>query len=356
MERLKKVLMAPNIGAGYLYFYIHFITEVVCFYLLTTIFNQSSFIWLLALFYDALAFVPQSLIGYFSDKHPHIPLGIIGTILLTLSLLLCPFNINKYIIIGILCLGNCCLHINGAEVTIRSSNGKLSSSAIFVAGGSFGVITGKLLATTNISIYLIALLSITMLPFIILAEEYRFKTNPENTCSNYNYNSLKLSSSLIIILTLIIIITRGYMGYGIPTSWNKTTFETIMLYCAMGLGKALGGIISDLTSARKTAIISTIIALPFLCLGDNNMLISLIGVTAFSMTMSITLGLLVSVLKNTPGLAFGLTTIGLFLGTLPIYFIKLTTTLTNIIIITVLSLICFFISLIVLRSEPICKT
>ena len=64
---------------------------------------------------------------------------------------------------------------------------------------------------------------------------------------------------------------------------------------------------------RKTAIISTLCALPFLIIGDNLMLVSIIGVMFFSMTMSITLGLLASVLKQTPGLAFGLTTIGLFL-------------------------------------------
>ncbi len=57
------------------------------------------------------------------------------------------------------------------------------------------------------------------------------------------------------------------------------------------------------------------------------------------MTMSITLGILVSELKDTPGLAFGITTIGLFLGTAPIFFIKLTQQI-NIILIIVISIIC----------------
>ena len=46
------------------------------------------------------------------------------------------------------------------------------------------------------------------------------------------------------------------------------------------------------------------------------MIVSLIGVAMFSMTMSITLAILVSVLKKKPGLAFGLTTIGLWLITM----------------------------------------
>ena len=69
------------------------------------------------------------------------------------------------------------------------------------------------------------------------------------------------------------------------------------------------------------AIISTLCALPFLIIGDNLMLVSIIGVMFFSMTMAITLGLLVSALKKAPGLAFGLTTIGLFLRNITnIYF------------------------------------
>ena len=70
------------------------------------------------------------------------------------------------------------------------------------------------------------------------------------------------------------------------------------------------------------------------------MIVSLIGVMFFSMTMSITLAILVSVLKKSPGLAFGITTIGLFLGTVPIFFIKITSKMANIVMIAVLSILC----------------
>ena len=129
------------------------------------------------------------------------------------------------------------------------------------------------------------------------------------------------------------------MGYGIPTSWNKTTLQTVILFFSMGIGKCMGGILSDAYGIKKISTISTLIAIPFLCFGNNIMLVSLIGVMMFSMTMSITLAILTSVYKNRPGLAFGFTTIGLFLGTAPIFFIKITQTL-NIIFIISLSIIC----------------
>ena len=81
------------------------------------------------------------------------------------------------------------------------------------------------------------------------------------------------------------------------------------------------------------------------------MIISLFGILLFSMTMAITLGLLVSTLKKAPGLAFGLTTIGLFLGTAPIFFIKFTTLLGNCLLITILTGICLIMALKIIPKE-----
>lgn len=354
---MKKILLSfkqSNIITGYLYFYVHFVTEILCFYVLSRIVGNNLILWMMPFIYDAFAFVPQSIIGYLSDKYPKINMGIIGTILLIIGFI--TFFTNSfpgtYIELIILCFGNGFIHVAGAEVTLRSSNGKLSHSAIFVSGGSFGVITGKLLAKTKISFVFVSLLALTMIPCIILAEYYRKEIKkPDLSCQNFNYHNEHINPLLVILLAVFVVIVRGYMGYGIPTSWNKTVLQTIMLYVTMGIGKALGGILSDAFGIRKIAIVSVVFSLPFLLFGDNYMLISLIGIMLFSMTMSITLGLLVSVLKKTPGLAFGLTTIGLFLGTAPIFFIKLNTFLANVIVISISTIICLVILLTIIRKD-----
>ncbi len=331
-------LKQKNISVGYLYFYIHFVTEVVCFYFMSKIIGDSYILWILPLLYDVLAFVPQSLIGYICDK-TKVNAGIIGVILLFISFLVFNLNIiNQVFPLIFLCIGNCFLHISGAEKTLKTSNGKLSHSAIFVAGGSFGVVTGKLLAKYGYSYILCLILIITMIPFILLADTYK-----EETCDNFNYENKNISKTLVIILAVIVVIIRGYMGYGIPTTWNKTDVQLVMLYLFMGIGKALGGIVSDSIGFKKTIKISTLLSIPFLIFGDNIMFISLIGVMLFSMTMALTLALLVSVLKNTPGLAFGHTTIGLFLGTLPIFFIRIKNFNLTVIFIIASSLICYLI-------------
>jgi len=328
--------MKKNV-TGYLYFYIHFVVEVVCFFYLSRVTNYSVYIWLIPVIYDGLAFVPQSIIGYISDKYPKINMGIIGTVFLIISYLL--FGLTKvsvFVSLLFLCLGNAFLHVAGAENTLKTSHGRLSPSAIFVAGGSFGVITGRLLARTSISPLVLLIPIISIIPFILLANTYLDK---KSNCLEFNYVKENVSPLLIILIAFLVVCVRGYLGYGIPTSWNKTVIQNVIFFCTMGLGKALGGILSDKIGIRKVAIASTLLAIPPLCCGNNLMIVSIIGVMFFSMTMSITLGILVSVLKKTPGLAFGITTIGLFLGSVPVFFVKMNMTI-NIISIIVVSIMC----------------
>lgn len=348
MKKIIGVLKEKNITCGYLYFYVHFVVEVACFFFLTRISN-SPIVWLVPFIYDAFAFVPQSIIGYISDKFPKIKFGIIGVIFLFIGIMIFSFfDVSKYIPLYIVCIGNAFLHVSGAENTLKNSCGKLSHSAIFVSGGSFGVITGRLLAKTMIPSWLLLPFILTMIPFIMYADTFNDKNS---NCNKFNYVKTNINYGLIIIIAVFVVIIRGYMGYGIPTSWNKTVLQNILLFTFMGVGKALGGILSDAFGIRKVAIFSTLLAIPFLCFGDSIMVISLLGVMAFSMTMSITLAILVSVLKKTPGLAFGLTTIGLFLGTTPIFFVKTPSILYNSIMIAVLSVLCSLLLGYVLKEE-----
>ena len=248
-------------------------------------------------------------------------MGLIGVILLVISYLIYGLtNLPIYLSLIMLAIGNACLHISGAEDTLKSSGGKLSPAAIFVAGGSFGVVSGKLLAKVGLNPLILIPFILTIIPFVLLSKKY---INKNSNTNNFNYVREDLNPSIVILVAVLVVIVRGYMGYGIPTSWNKTVLQTVLLFCTMGIGKALGGILSDLFGIRRVAVISCLAAIPFLCFGDSNMFISLIGVMFFSMTMAITLGILVSKLKKKPGLAFGLTTIGLFLGTFLVFFIKI---------------------------------
>jgi hypothetical protein len=338
---------------GIMYFYIHFVVEVLSFFFLYSIVGDSLILWLAPFIYDILAFIPQILIGALSDRFAKIPFGLIGILLMTIGL--CLFGVNStlpiLIIVAIIALGNACVHVNGAEVTLRGSEGKIFPAALFVSGGAFGVITGKLLVGV-VQPWSLIIFAITVIPVIIFAEKYREQTaGQKNPCKGFNYANKSLATWAIAILALFVVAIRGYIGYGIPTSWNKSTIQTVMLFTFMGIGKALGGVLVDKIGVRKTAYLSMLGAIPFLVFGDQNMAISLIGVMFFSMTMAITLAILVSVFPEAPGFAFGITTVGLAIGTLPVFFIKLNSIIINIIMIIVASIICLLIILKITRKE-----
>ena len=350
-RRMKRRI--AGIGVGFLYFYVHFVTEVVSFFVLFRYSGSTPDLWALFLFYDMLAFVPQGVIGYVSDRFPKIPFGIIGLFLLSAAIPLQTAVSFPYVSLVVLCLGNACTHIDGAEATLRVSHGTLSSSAIFVAGGSFGVVTGQLLAETAVPSWLLIPVIVTAVPFSVLGGMRR--RDSEKACSvpcgEFDYAKKTVGAAAVILAVVFIIATRGYMGYGIPTSWKKTAWQTVLLFSFMGVGKALGGVLSDLFGPRRTAFISAAAALPFLVLGDGLIALSLVGVMLFSMTMSVTLAVLVSILPERPGLAFGLTTIGLFIGTAPVFFFKFSSFAANCIMIGVLTAVCLVLTVAVIRKD-----
>ena len=335
---------------GILYFFIHFIFEITAFYTISS-YTDSDLIWLLALMYDFYGFVPQGLFGYLKDKGFKIDYLIIGFALSILALVLLYFNVNSILVIIVLSISSCLIHIQGAEATLKSSRGKMAPSAIFVSGGSFGVITGTLLAMYKVPITFVILINLLMLIPIIICNRYKDQIDDKNL-EEYNYSNKNIKSRIIIALAFFVVIVRAYMGYGIPTTWNKTVLQTILLYCSMGIGKAMGGILVDFIGIKKTALLSTLGSLPFLIFGNNVMIISLIGIMMFSMTMAITLGLIVSELKKYPGVAFGFTTLGLFLGTLPIFVYRINSIFINSIIITSLTIVCSIVlNIICIRKE-----
>ena len=336
---------------GILYFIIHFIIEITSFYIVSS-YIDTNLVWILALMYDFFAFVPQGIFGYLKDKGIKTNFTIIGMILSTLSLILLYFNLNAILVILVLSIGNCMIHIQGAETTLRTSNGQMAPSAIFVSGGSFGVITGKILAMYNVPIPFVIIINLLMLIPIAICNKYVYLIDDKNL-EKYNFSNKNINSKVIITLAVFVVIVRAYMGYGIPTTWNKTLIQTILLYCSMGIGKAMGGILIDSIGIKKTAILSTIGSLPFLLFGNNVMAISLIGIMMFSMTMAVTLGLIVSEIKKYPGVAFGFTTVGLFLGSLPVFVFKINSILINCLMVTILTVASVIVLSVICRKEKV---
>ena len=336
---MKKTISSLKIG--FIYSYIHFAVEVACFYFLFSRLSESPLWWGLALLFDALAFVPQGFLGILADKYPRFNYGLLGCLIILISLVL-PFDI---IALVILCIGNALVHIGGAQQTLRTSGGKIAPTSVFVGGGSFGVITGQLLGVLRKGILLIIpifLIIFSVIILVFISQRYKIKIRKWKLDI-----TTKLPSLTILVIAFIVIAIRAYIGYAIPTEWRKTEFQAILLFFIMGIGKIAGGFFADMLGYFKTTLISSVVALPFLLFGNSYMILSLIGVGLFSMTMPITISILVSKFPGQPCFAFGVTTIALFVGTFPAFFIRPTTLMAHqltvlflIIIATIALLVC----------------
>ena len=138
--------MKKNI-VGIIYAIVHFSVEVASFYLLFSRISTGADWWGMALLFDALAFIPQSVFGVISDKYPKINMGFLGCILMISALIIR----NNTVSLILIATGNALIHVHGAQHTLRNTDGKITPNAVFIGAGSFGVITGQLLGKSDFS-------------------------------------------------------------------------------------------------------------------------------------------------------------------------------------------------------------
>ena len=306
--------------------------------MLYTHFQNIGLSWIIALSFDFFAFVPQSIFGKLMDKYHKVNLGLVGGALMLIAVLI--FNHTPLKVLGIIfvALGNAMIHEVGAIATTSISNGKLTHSAIFVGGGSFGVVIGQTLGSVQYTMVVSFVACLIIILMIKLSNKFWMKEKRE--IPEFNLTKENINPWLILIIAFMVVSVRSYIGYAIPIAWKKEVWQAFLLFFVMGIGKVMGGILSDKFGAKKIGVFSTLLCIPFLLMGNNNMIISIIGVFMFSLTMSITFGMLLSAIKDSPGVAFGITTIGLFVGVLPVFFLGTLPLLINNILIVILSVAC----------------
>ncbi len=320
-----------NIRAGVLYCFIHFTVDAACFYFLFTRLHIHPLFAALSLFYDALAFPTQTLFGIIADRFPRFNGGLTGCLMIAAALLL-PWTMPALLLLG---LGNALAHVDGARHTLCGAGGKIAPCGIYVSGGSVGVITGQLMARSCSVALPLGLMLLSVLLTLWLAHVH----HPICTAADGFHLHPDRPLGMIVLLAFGAIAVRSYIGFAVPTGWNQTTFHAVLLYVAMALGKLTGGLLCDRIGFRKTAALSIGLSLPLLLLGDRAMVLSLTGIGLFSMTMPVTVAILVSVLPEEPCFAFGITTVALFVGTVPAFFIRPETLLAHQVTVLLLSVL-----------------
>lgn len=308
------------------YTFSHYCVDFACFYMLFFGFRNSlppagatlDTVSMGFLLYNILAFGLQPLIGYACDARKDIPIALIGCGLLLLGLALISFPWTSLVLCA---LGNACFHIGGGISSLVQSDGKMAPSGIYVSSGAIGVSLGMMAGQSGSIPLFVPMLLITVCGILILTLDYSPKY--ERSAMNFQVANAVLPFSAVLVLCLISVVIRAYIGAAIPLAWRNTPLLILLPGLAACAGKAAGGYIADAFGAKNTGVITLLLSIPLLCLGYGHPVFCTVGIFLFNITMPVTLCAVASVFPYNPGLSFGLTTLGLLCGSVPTSFFVL---------------------------------
>lgn len=250
--------------------------------------------------YNFLAFAVQMPIGLLADIFGrNRRFALLGIILVLAGL--CPGP--RWLRVLCAGLGNACYHVGGGRDALLHSKG-LTGLGIFVSPGAIGIFLGTLLAG-NIAVQWIAAALLAAWGLLIT-----WGCSPDQIILPKRKPRITAAS-----LMLLVVILRSLVGMCAETPW-KLSIYVVLSAIAGACGKALGGILGDRFGARRTGIVSLVLAAVLFCFPDTG-IAGVMGVLLFNMTMPITLGRAAKACPGYEGFSFGLLTLGLFLGYLP---------------------------------------
>ena len=303
------------------YTFSHFCVDFACFYMLFSGFKagfsgetalQTAAVGFLL--YNVLAFGLQPVVGYLCDAKRRIPAALIGCALLLTGLFLISFS---WLSLVLCALGNACFHVGGGIDSLAHADGKMARSGIFVSSGALGVSFGALAGQSgSIPVYVPLLLVALCAALIAVFDKHR----GEPAAARFFTADARRPVPWVLALCLFSIVIRAYVGSAIPIAWKTTALLGLLPGAASCLGKAAGGFLADRFGARRTGVATLLLSAPLLCLGYASPVLCAIGLALFNVTMPITLCAVASALPHSPGLSFGLTTLALLCGSVPMFF------------------------------------
>lgn len=297
----------------------HLAVDLACFYLLYSSFRPhfGDLVQVAAgfLLYNVIAFGLQPLIGAALDRRYLCGAAPFGCLLEAFALLVAPHFAWAGLVVA--ALGNAFFHAAGGLLSLALSQGRAAVPGLFVSSGAIGVSGGIVLAAHSFPV--LPVLALLLAAAALLSCCGR----PEEGRQSFAFALGRLPFGWLLALILLAVVIRALAGGLAPMSWRSGDVAIMLAGVAAAAGKALGGVAGDCFGFRPTALASLLISLPLLCFGGELMWLSLTGLVLFNMAMPLTLCATAALLPKDLGLAFGLTTLALLLGTAPLFFLDL---------------------------------
>ena len=302
----QKALITSVLGTS------HAVVDFCCAAILYALVGKVDIVFLLKLvvIYNVLAFGLQFIFGFIADKTKQpINFAIFGCLFLIAGISICKNPMLTIILMGI---GNALFHIGGGIISLEMGNGRAKLPGAFVAPGAVGLFLGSFWGfipnIENIWLAFFPLICISLMLFLDIPQEKQ--KIYENKASVPIY-------AIILILIMISVCIRSFVGLSFDFAAKDNFNLLLILVFAIAAGKFAGGILADKFGMFNTAVIGLLISAPLLKFGYIPQL-AILGMFLFNLTMPVTLTALANMMPKYKGLAFGLTTLALLVGFLPV--------------------------------------
>ena len=292
-----------------LYSVSHFAVDASCAYLLLGALNLYGYVIVSILIYNGLAFALQAPLGYIIDKALSPKLAAITGLLLVATSFL--FIDHLFAALTFAGLGNALFHVGAGSMVLSLKNKRATFSGVYVAPGGIGLVAGSLISVIwkNALLFPAVLISLAIILFFIKNPEFK-RINETKGVSKYGV--------LVIFLILFPIAIRSLLGLSIEFPWKENQSLLVILTAAIAFGKIFGGVLADRFGLMKIGVGGLLISIPFLSFFSSVPALGILGACVFNFTMPITLIAISDMIPAKKGLSFGLTTVAIFLGALPV--------------------------------------
>lgn len=294
-----------------LYTVVHFLVDLSCIYFLTGIMIPRAADhdeWLfVAVLYNMLAFALPMVLGLLADSWKrNVRTAAIGCFCVASGYIFWKASYPAVLLLGV---GNGLFHIGGGRQILEDSREQYAPCGVFISSGALGVYLGSLWGTAYYPLrrfFLVVMLACTILLWVLRRKEpgrakavIPKKTGAAATC------------------IFLVVCIRSYYGTILNYSWKNGMAIGLVFTLCIVAGKFSGGFLADWLGIIPAIWISLGTAAVLAVLSFSSPVCGCISVCFFNMTMPLTLSLLVHLMPEKPGFAFGMLMFGLFLGTLP---------------------------------------
>ncbi|MBR2577255.1 MAG: MFS transporter [Firmicutes bacterium] len=320
---------------------IHFLVDLACIFLATAFLiplcgDRMDWVWVVML-YNMFAFAFQLPIGALGDRAGvSWKLAAAGCLIIAgaygiawAGISASPGHVLPAVIAVVAGIGNSCFHVGCGIAVLKRSRGRAALPGIYVSTGAFGVYLAPILASRFGPFALGAAAGILVMLGCAFSLARSGKTlqngkvPPEEEREPAHRSGASPSAALMLTAAsglLITVLLRSYAGTIMAFSWKSVPLLALLFTLGIVLGKMLGGVIGDRIGWMKTAMVSLLAAAVLFAAALEHPAAGIAAVFLFNMTMPITLTALADLMKDRPGTAFGMTTLMLFLGTVPSLF------------------------------------